>query len=145
MSEANVNLMKRWFREVWGERRAETVVELFAVDGIAHGTSDRGGDIHGLKEFLVFYEHLTGSFSDMHFTIEDALDVDDKVVVRWSATMRHTGDKLGFRATGKEVTITGVTIAKMRNGQVIEGWDNWDKLALLQQIGAIQLAAAGAA
>jgi steroid delta-isomerase-like uncharacterized protein len=145
MSEANVNLMKRWFREVWEQRREKTIMELFAADGVAHGSSDRGGDIRGPKEFLAFYERLTGSFSDMHFTIEDTLDVDDKVVLRWSATMRHTGDKLGFRATGKDVAITGVTIAKIRNGQVIEGWDNWDKLALLQQIGAIHLAATGAA
>jgi steroid delta-isomerase-like uncharacterized protein len=145
MSEANVNLMKRWFKEVWEERRAETIAELFAPDATAYGTSDAGGEIRGPEEFRVFYERLIGSFSDMKFIIEDTLDVNDKVVLRWTATMRHTGDKLGLRPSGKTIRITGVTIARVVNGQIIEGWDNWDKLGMLQQIGALQLAASGAA
>lgn len=145
MSEANVNLMKRWFKEVWEERRPETIAELFAADAPAYGTSDAGVDIRGPEQFREFYERLIGSFSDMKFTIEDTLDVDDKVVLRWTATMRHTGDKLGFRASGRPIRITGVTIARIANGQIVEGWDNWDKLAMLQQIGAIHLAASGAA
>ena len=52
--------------------------------------------------------------------------------------MTHTGDHLGMPATGKQVRITGITIARIRDGQVIEGWDNWDQLGMLQQIGAYQ-------
>lgn len=145
MSEANVTLMKRWFKEVWEERRPETIAKLFAPAAVAYGTSDMGSDIHGPEEFRAFYERLIGSFSDMKFTIDDTLDADDKVVLRWSATMRHTGDKLGFRASGRPIRITGVTIARIANGQIVEGWDNWDKLGMLQQIGAVHLAASGAA
>lgn len=144
MSEANVNLMKRWFKEVWEQRRPETIAELLAPGVTAYGTSDTGGDIHGPEEFRAFYERLTGSFSDMKFVIEDTLDADDKVVVRWSATMRHTGDKLGFRPSGKQIHITGITFVRFVNGQIVEGWDNWDKLAMLQQIGAISVAASSA-
>jgi steroid delta-isomerase-like uncharacterized protein len=143
MSGTNVTLLKRWFEEVWNQRRAATISELFATNGVAHGSSDTGGDIHGPKEFLAFYERITGSFSDIHFAVEDAMESGDKVVLRWSATMKHTGDKLGIKASGKQIRIGGVTIARFENGQVVEGWDNWDKLGMLQQIGALQLAASG--
>ena len=35
--------------------------------------------------------------------VEDAFGVEDKVVLRWSATMTHRGDHLGMPATGKPV------------------------------------------
>jgi len=33
--------------------------------------------------------------------------------------------------------ITGITIARIANGQIVQGWDNWDQFAMLRQIGAI--------
>ena len=50
--------------------------------------------------------------------------------------MTHKGDGLGVRATGKKVKITGMSIARIVNGKIVEGWDNWDRLAMLEQIGA---------
>jgi predicted ester cyclase len=38
-------------------------------------------------------------------------------------------------ASGKSVRLTGITIARIRDNQVIEGWDNWDQLGMLKQIG----------
>ena len=55
-------------------------------------------------------------------------------MVRWSSVMTHTGDHLGVAASHKTVHITGITIARIANGKIIEGWDNWDQLAMMQQI-----------
>jgi predicted ester cyclase len=70
----------------------------------------------------------------MKITIEDAFGVEDKVVARWSAVMTHTGDHLGVPATNKTVRITGITIARIEKVKIVEGWDNWDQLALMQQL-----------
>jgi predicted ester cyclase len=51
--------------------------------------------------------------------------------------MRHTGDGLGIAATNKPVAVGGMSLARIANGQLVEAWDHWDKLAMLQQIGAI--------
>ena len=50
--------------------------------------------------------------------------------------MTHTGDHLGVPASHKTVHITGITIARIENGKIVEGWDNWDQLAMMQQIRA---------
>ena len=73
--------------------------------------------------------------------VEETFGARDKVVVRWSATMTHKGDHLGIPATGKPVKITGMTMVRIRDGKITEGWDNWDQLAMMQQIGALEQAA----
>ena len=52
--------------------------------------------------------------------------------------MTHRGDHLGMPASGKSVRITGITIARIRDKQIVEGWDNWDQLGMLKQIGAYE-------
>jgi predicted ester cyclase len=39
-------------------------------------------------------------------------------------------------ATGKPVLLSGISIVRINNGKIVEGWDNWDQLGMLQQIGA---------
>jgi DNA-binding beta-propeller fold protein YncE len=34
------------------------------------------------------------------------------------------------------LSISGVTVARIVNGKIVEGWDNWDQLGMLEQIGA---------
>ncbi len=136
--EENIALMRRWFKEVWNEKRLETIHELLAPDAVGIGELEDGGKFHGPDEFVPFAKRIHAAFPDIKVTVEDAFGVGDKVVLRWFADMTHRGDDLGMPASGRPVHITGITIARIANGQVIEGWDNWDQLAMLKQIGAYQ-------
>ena len=137
MSDQNVVLIRRWFQEVWNEGRLETIHELMAPDAVGVGEAGPQAAIHGPDEFRVFVEKLRGAFPDIHLTIEDAFSSGDKVAARWSATMTHQGDQLGIAASGKKVRITGITIARIVNGQIVEGWDSWDQLTMMREIGAV--------
>ena len=134
--ERNVELMRRWFQEVWNENKSQTIYELLSPDGVARGQSGGQDEIHGPTEFALFVEHIRGAFPDIKIEIEDIFGAGDKVVVRWSATMNPLGDSLGIPATGKPVRSTGISIARIEKGQIVEGWDNWDQLEMLKQIGA---------
>jgi steroid delta-isomerase-like uncharacterized protein len=103
-------------------------------NGIAVGQGQPGVEIRGPREFELFVNRICGAFPDQKLTLEDAFGADDKVVVRWSAEMTHTGDQLGFPATNKNVKITGITIVQIEHGKIVRGWDNWDQLALMQQL-----------
>ena len=138
MSEQNIALVHRWFKEVWNEGRLETIHELMAADAVGVGEAGPQAVIRGPDEFRTFVEKLRGAFPDIHVTIEDAFGSGDKVVARWSATMTHAADHLGIRATGKRVRITGISIVKIVKGQIVEGFDNWDQLTMLREIGAIE-------
>jgi steroid delta-isomerase-like uncharacterized protein len=138
-AQENIEIMQRWFREVWNEGRIQTVYELFSPDGIATGHYGDKSQIRGPKEFVPFVEQIRGAFPDIRTDIEDAFATEDKVVVRWSASMTHTGQGFG-QPTAKPVRVTGISIARIVDGQLVEGWDNWDRLAMLQQIDALQAA-----
>ena len=134
--EENIHVMRRWFQEVWNDSRTQTIYELMAPNAIARGQRGAEEDIRGPQEFETFVSEIRASFSDIKLKIEDILGVDDKVVVRWSATMSHTGDLLGLPPSNKKVRTQGITIARVTDGKIAEGWDNWDQLGMLEQIGA---------
>jgi steroid delta-isomerase-like uncharacterized protein len=130
----NIVLMRRWFKEVWNEGRVQTIYELLAENAVGVGQDQPGVEVHGPADFEAFFNRIHGAFPDMKITLEDAFGADDKVVVRWSAVMTHTGDHLGIPATNKKVRISGITIVRIENGKIVQGWDNWDQLALMQQL-----------
>ena len=136
--EDNVRLARRWFQEVWNEGRMQTVHELFAEDGVATGQSEQGEVLRGPKDFVPFVERIRSAFPDMKITVEDVFGADDRVALRWSGTMTHKGDQLGVAATNREVKLSGITIARIRDGQIVEGWDHWDQLGLMKQIGSAE-------
>jgi len=134
--EENIVLVRRWFKEVWNEGKTQTIYDLMDENGIAVGQDQPGVVIRGPREFEMFVNRIRGAFPDQKITLEDAFGADDKVVIRWSAVMTHTGDQLGIPATNKRVKVTGISIAQFENGKIVRGWDNWDQLAMQQQLAA---------
>jgi steroid delta-isomerase-like uncharacterized protein len=137
MSEEKVAIVRRWFQEVWNEGRVQTIHELMAEDAVGIGQAGPEAVIRGPQQFQLFVEKLRAAFPDIHVTIEDAFGGGDKVAVRWSATMTHQGGQLGVPASGKRVRITGISLVRIANGQIVEGFDNWDQFTMLREIGAI--------
>jgi steroid delta-isomerase-like uncharacterized protein len=132
--EENVVLMRRWFKEVWNEGKTQTIYDLVAPDAVAMGQLEDGIPLRGPAEFAEFAERVRGAFPDINMVVEDVFGVDDKVVVRWSATMTHRGDHLGMPASGKPVRLSGISIVRFKDKKIVEGWDNWDQLGMLKQI-----------
>ena len=136
--DENIAIMRRWFQEVWNEGKTQTIRELLATDAVGIGELEDGAPLRGPVEFVPFVERIRGAFPDIKMEISDIFGAEDKVVLRWSATMTHRGDHLGIPATGKPVRMTGMTIARIANNQIVEGWDNWDQLGMLKQIGVYE-------
>jgi steroid delta-isomerase-like uncharacterized protein len=135
--DENVELMRRWFREVWNEGRKQTIFELLSADAVGKGQLEDGSELRGPEQFVPLVERIRGAFPDIIITVDEAFGAGDKVVVRWSATMTHRGDHLGMPATGKTVRMGGMTMARIRDNKVVEGWDHWDQLGMLRQIGVL--------
>ncbi len=135
----NAQFIHRWFDEVWNKGRMEAIDELCRPDAIGHGQVQHEVDV-GLVEFKQFARDLRTAFPDIRITIHETLAQGDKVVARWSAKMTHSGTFLGFAPTGRKAEVTGTSIQRIVDGKIAEGWDNWDQLGLLVQIGAVPAA-----
>jgi steroid delta-isomerase-like uncharacterized protein len=109
--------------------------ELIAPDYVAHDPAVPGRT--GPKGETRAAQLYRAAFPDLHFTVEDVIAVGDQVVVRWTSRGTHLGDLLGIPPTGKVATATGITILRVTDGKLAELWQDWDRLGLLQQLGAI--------
>ncbi len=129
----NIALVRRWFDEVWNQGKMERIAELAAPDAVAHGHAPYDVD---MDQFKVFYQSVRSAFPDIHLAIDFTVAESDKVVARWTAAGTHSGSFLGYAPTGKAINVSGITIARISGGKIVEAWDTWDQLGLLVQIGA---------
>jgi steroid delta-isomerase-like uncharacterized protein len=136
MSEENKTIVRRLFEELWNKGNLSVADELFAPNYKHHDTStlDFGLGPDSEKKRATLYRT---AFPDVRFTIEDIVAEGETVMARWSCRGTHKGDLSGIAPTGKQITISGVTIARLANGKMGEGWVNWDALGLMQQLGVV--------
>jgi predicted ester cyclase len=88
----------------------------------------------GVKENIQKY---IDGFADGRITVDDQIAEGDKVATRWTGRGTHTGEIVGIAPTGKEVTVTGLTISRIEGDKVVEEWTTWDTLGFLVQLGAV--------
>jgi predicted ester cyclase len=111
---------------------------MAAADIVAHGLVDpEGHEISGREKFREFWHQFRTTFPDIRVEVQDALVDGDKIMVRCMVRATHLGEGLAVGPTEKAVSFTGMVLAHVRNGQLVEVWDNWDFLSLYQQLGAI--------
>ena len=135
--EENKALIRRWFEEVWNQGRADAIPEMFAEDGIAHGLSDDvNAPLKGPGGFLPFHAQFREAFPNIEVVVEDQIAEGDKVATRCSVRGKHAGDSLGFTATQLPVEFTGVTITRIKDGKIVEAWNNFDFMKMYRQLGA---------
>ena len=136
MSEQNKNNVRRLFEEVWNKGNVAVADELFAPTYTHHNSStpDVGRGPESEKKRATLYRN---AFSDMRLTIEDLVADGETVVARWSCRGTHKGELNGIAPTGKQVNMTGISIARFTNGKMTEGFVNWDALGLMQQLGVV--------
>ena len=131
MSKALADFAARWFGEVWNRKRRESIGEMIAPGAPIH---EGAATAYGPEGFYPFFDRMVAAFSDLHVTVHDTISQDDKVCIRWSCTMKHTGPGLGMAATGKTLETTGISIVRVADGKAVEVWQNWDMLGVMQQI-----------
>jgi steroid delta-isomerase-like uncharacterized protein len=136
MSAENKALSRRLLEEAFNAGRLDVTDELVANDYVGHDAAlpEEVRGPAGLKELIGGYR---AAFPDIHLAIEDQIADGDRVVTRWSGKGTHQGELMGMPATGKQATVTGITIDRIAAGRIAESWTSWDTLGLMQQLGAI--------
>jgi len=136
MSDQNKTAVRRLFDELWNKNNLPVADELFAPTYTHHdaSTPDFGRGPESEKKRAALYRN---AFPDIRLTIDDLIAEGETVMARWSCRGTHKGDLTGIAPTGKQVTISGVSIARFENGKMVEGYVNWDALGLMQQLGVV--------
>jgi predicted ester cyclase len=131
MTEAERGLGQRWFELVWNQLRREAIVEMLPPDGVLH---ESGVDSIGPEGFYPFFDRMNATLSGLHVDVEDTIAEGDRLCVRWSCRAKHTGGGLGIDPTGVSIHVTGISIFRVAGNHIVEAWQNWDMLGMLEQI-----------
>lgn len=135
-TDGNKEVLRRMIEEGFNEGNLDLADELVAEDFVLHaaGTEEpiRGPD--GMKAFMDTYKT---AFPDARIEIAELAAEGETVVVRWTATGTHEGDLMGIEPTGNEVRIMGMEMHHVRDGKLAEGWEIFDGLTMMAQLGVV--------
>jgi len=123
--------------ELIDARKLDEAFELYAFDYVYHGPD--GEIINGREGIRGLWEVFLTGFPDLRTTVEDLITEGDKLVMRWRIEGTHTGEFLGVAPTGAAINLRVTEIFRIADGQLVEAWDQYDRLGMMQQIGAIQM------
>ena len=134
-TEQNKSIIRRFWEEVFNERKLALIDELFSTDWIYHGVAGRkvyGRE--GLKKFLTAYHN---AFPDIQVQVENLIAEGDKVASHVISRGTHKGELMGIAPTGKQVTVSVICISRFAGDKIAEDWEIIDLLGMLQQLEVI--------
>ena len=137
--EKNARGSRQIIEEIFGAGKYELAHELIAADAVGHDPA-QPAPISGPEGVVESARGYRDAFPDLTLTVKQQIADGNSVATRWTAKGTHRGDLFGIAPTGKETTVTGITIDRWADGKVAESWTNWDTLGLLQQLGAVPAA-----
>lgn len=134
-TEQNKAIIQR-YREAHNTNQLNQLDEIVAANLIAHNLMP--GLPPGLEGGKMAHMGGIASFPDMYVKTDDLIAEGDGVVERWTLTGTYTGAPFfGAPANGKKFSVTGISVYRIANSQVVEHWGEMDFLGLLQQLGMI--------
>lgn len=130
------SLGSEWFRRVWNELDRSAIDQLFAADGIAHGLGE--APIHGPHGFHQFHRTFTDTFRGIQVEVLHEVQQGDMVAL-------YCRVSLATRSKPLPIAFEGCSFIRIRDRQIVEAWNTWDFLSLVQGMGALPPGALGLA
>lgn len=139
MSEQNKSLARRFYEEVFNQKKLSAVDELCDSALVDHSAlPGQPPGAAGLKQsFADFFAGLP----DLRVTVQEMIAEGDIVVARFTAEGTHTGTMFGVPPTGKRITMHGIDMVRVRNGRAVEVWHEGNDAEVFMQLG-VQLPSA---
>jgi steroid delta-isomerase-like uncharacterized protein len=130
------DVLRDIWREAW-DRGNVAALDTFLSESYVRHT--RYGSEQGLDQLKSSILAVQTAFPDLVTTIEDIIEEDDELAVRWTSRGTHITDFLGVPATRKQVVVTGMTISRFEGDKVVEEWVTWDSGEFLAALGVLVL------
>ncbi|MCA1566928.1 MAG: ester cyclase [Acidobacteria bacterium] len=131
-------VVRRFYEELWNERRVEIADEIIAADCVTHQLTSGVEDSGTPRPPELIKQHVAAwlaGFPDLHFTVEQMLAEGDRVVTHSRMRGTHTGAWHGLAPTGRKISLPMVVIQRIAGGKIAEDWVLVDSLGFYQQLG----------
>jgi steroid delta-isomerase-like uncharacterized protein len=134
----NKALMAEYLEGFWNHGDHALAERYVATDAYFHDFEDAPTPIpQGLAGVKEVYRGFRDGFPDIRMDVEDMIAEDDKVLVRWTVKGQHTGNFQGIPPTHKTIDFDGMSVVRIANGQIVEGWSTMNVMKGMQQLGIV--------
>ncbi len=135
MSEENKAIFRRLVEDGFNKGNLDVFDELVAPDFVNHSAPPGVPPTReGWKQLAAMFR---AAFPDMHLHIKDEIAEGDQITIRFTAHGTHRGELMGIPATGKEVAVGGISIARIAGGKITERWEEFDMMGMMVQLGVV--------
>lgn len=129
-------IVTRFLEEVWNEGRLDAIPSYLGERYTIY--SDPGDpwdgqtlDVAGFRERV---RQSRAPFPDQRFTVTDLVAEPDKIAVTWTWTGMQTGELAGFPASGRRITMSGITVYYFDGDRIVGHRQVVDRLGVYQQL-----------
>lgn len=137
MTESNKVIIRRLLQECFNQHNVDVYFEFYSGAFVQRtpALGQLGAEAH--RQLLV---SVFAAFPDAHWTVVDQIGEGEKVVTRWTLVATHSGTFMGIVPSGKQLITGGISIDHIVDGKIVEEWEEWDTLGMMQQLGAVPVA-----
>src|SRR6476469_7575835 len=118
--EINKEVVRRFVSEVLAQGDKSSGEALVAPDFTSHSWPSTGDGRADLKAAI---DRVAKALAGPEFVIEDTIAEGDRVVVRVHSSATQVGEFMGMPASGKHYSISEIHIFRLRDGELVEHWD----------------------
>lgn len=129
--ESNKQAARDFFEQIWNQKD-ESAIDRFIPEDAGGNDPDFGS---GREGFRKQWRQWVEAFPDLHFEIVDMISEGDKVLTRWTLTGTLQGEYLGVQPDGRQIRVDGMSLDRIDDGWVAEGFDGWDNYGFRKQLG----------
>lgn len=133
--QLNEATSRRFFHEIAVGGNLDAIEEVFAADYRDHDPVKAEETVVGSDALRDDVSGWRAAF-DFNFNLDREICQGDDVVTLWTWTGTHHGEFMGLAPTGKQVSMTGTTIFRFKDGKIQEGWWHYDTMGLMRRLNA---------
>ncbi len=130
----NKALIRQIIENYWHSHQGLEALAAYIAPGYVHHAASGDYDFEGFR-------HGLGSFidacPDVRHVITHLIAEGDLVAAHVKMTGTHTGPFGAIAPTGKVLNLTGAYHCHIVGGRLVEDWDSWTALPLVQQTAAV--------
>jgi steroid delta-isomerase-like uncharacterized protein len=135
--EENKAIVLDYLEEFWNKGNEAKAEEVLAADVLFQDLAEREDLPPGIEGVKQVRREFRAGFPDFRMELQDIIAEGDTVSMRWTVTGTHLGEFNGVPATGRKGIITGMNFVRMKDGRIVEGWQQLDVMSLLEQLGIL--------
>ena len=114
-------LVSRFFIEGYEKKNFDFILECLAENYLDHSPAGARSN----RDAVGILKAVSGTFGDMHVTIEDIFSENGMVATRVRYEAVHIGEWMGIAATGRRIAFEALENFKVVDGKIVESWGYW--------------------